>query len=115
MAEVRNRLDLARSSLINSMSANLKAPSLTKKKADALPRLSADVKVKHAIQTGDANAAPLVSLNDARYVSKIAPPLLVWIARVLSQNELLEPAWAQVTVAPTRPSVMKPRCKSSSS
>lgn len=101
VAEVRNRLDLASIKPDESMSANLKAPSLTKKeKADALAAAQRRREgYAYAIQTGDANAAPLVSLNDARYVSKIAPPLLVWIARVLSQNELLEPAWAQVTVA----------------
>ena len=50
-----------------------------------------------AIANGDTTTAPLVNIEDARYVSKIAPPLLVWLARILAQHEVLEPAWRQVT------------------
>ena len=49
-----------------------------------------------AIKAGGIENAPLVTIEDARYVSKIGPPLLVWIARVLGQHEELEPAWRTV-------------------
>ena len=32
-------------------------------------------------------------------MSKMAPPLLVWIARILAQHDVLQPAWTKVMLA----------------
>jgi hypothetical protein len=101
VADVRARLDLSTIDPEQPMAASLKAPVMTKReKADALAASQRRREgYAYAVTTGDTSAAPMVSIDDARYVSKIAPPLLVWICRILAQNQVLEPAWAQVTVA----------------
>lgn len=96
--QVRARIELSAIKPENSMAANLKMPVKSRKErneeAAAAVRRREDY--AEALSSGSMAKVPLVTLEDARYVSKIAPPLLVWIARILSKHDVLQPAWSKV-------------------
>ena len=99
VAEVRSRIDLSTIKPEQTMAQNLKPPVRTQRERneDQTAMRERRETFAEAIAAGNAAAAPLVTIEDARYVSKIAPPLLVWLARILVQHEGNEPAWKQVT------------------
>ena len=100
VAEVRSRIDLSSIRPEQTMAQNLKQPVRTQEQRSAEQATAQDRRERYAkaIASGDASSAPRITVDDARYVSKIAPPLLVWMARILKQHEMLEPAWRQMTL-----------------
>lgn len=98
VAEVANRIDLTTIRPEATMAENLKPPVRTQRErnVEASNAQRRREGYAEAIAKGDATSAPQVTIDDARYVSRIAPPLLVWVARILAQHKVHEPAWKQV-------------------
>ena len=101
VAEVRSRIDLSSIRPEQTMAQNLKRMPVRSERERNVEQANAQDRralYSKAIASGDTASAPLITIDDARYVSKIAPPLLVWMARILKQHEMLEPAWRQMTL-----------------
>lgn len=101
VSEVKARIDLGSFNPALPMAILLAAPKRSKKERN--DETIAAVRRREAYTDAEDNntGPPLLTLEDARYVSKIAPPLLVWTARVLSQHAMSDPVWQKTTATCT--------------
>jgi len=99
--EVRSRLDLDSIDPSLPMAAHLEVKKLSKKERndEAIAAVRRREAYNEGVAQDGSGGVPKLTLNDARYVSKIAPPLLVWIARVISQYAINDPLWKRTSAA----------------
>jgi hypothetical protein len=83
------------------MAAHLEVKKLSKKERndEAIAAVRRREAYNEGVAQDGSGGVPKLTLNDARYVSRIAPPLLVWIARVISQYAINDPLWKRTSAA----------------
>ena len=99
VSEVKARVDLSSIDPTKPMSELLAPPKKSKKERNDEAIAAVRRREAHNEGVAEGGAGALLTLDDARYVSKIAPPLLVWIARVIAQHTVNDPMWKRTSAA----------------